>query len=72
MELVTQYLEGALPERERERFENHLKICKGCRNYLEQMRQTIALTGHLTVEDIPAQGAEELLEVFRAWKRSSA
>lgn len=72
MELITNYLEGALPALERERFENHLKICKGCRNYLEQMRQTIALVGRITPESIPPQATAELIEVFRAWKRGNS
>ena len=38
VELVTDYLEGRLPEYERRRFDAHLQGCSGCRNYLEHMR----------------------------------
>lgn len=37
------YLEGALDERTRERFEKHVAGCKPCRRYLAQYRATIDL-----------------------------
>lgn len=69
VELVTEYLEGALQSEERDRFEQHLLLCDGCDAYLEQMRKTIALSGSLTEESIPADAEERLLLVFRNWKR---
>ena len=48
VELVTDYLEDALPPVERARFEAHIEPCDGCRAYLEQIRTTIELTGRLT------------------------
>ena len=68
VELVTEYLEGALPLWERERFEAHLETCRGCRTYLEQMRKTIRTLGVLTEDSLPSETREELLEVFRNWK----
>ncbi len=68
VELITDYLEGALPEHDRVRLEDHLALCEGCTSYLEQMRATIELTGMLTEDQIPAEGKQELLGVFRAWK----
>jgi anti-sigma factor RsiW len=44
VELVTDYLEGALPAGERERFEAHMAACEGCDAYVEQVRRTIELT----------------------------
>jgi anti-sigma factor RsiW len=41
VELVTDYLEGALPETERVRFEAHLGECDGCSGYLEDMRRLV-------------------------------
>jgi predicted anti-sigma-YlaC factor YlaD len=69
VELVTDYLEGALPPIERERFEMHLDMCDGCTAYVDQMRQTLRLLGRLTVDDIPAEEQENLLELFRGWRR---
>ena len=68
VELVTEYLEGALPPDEHERFEAHLAACDRCPNYLDQMRQTIHLVGTLTEESIPAEASRELLNIFRNWK----
>jgi anti-sigma factor RsiW len=70
VEIVTDYLEGRLPSHDRLRFEEHLLVCPGCTNYLEQMRETIRLTGALREEDLPAPAREELLEAFRHWKGS--
>ena len=41
VELVTDYLDGALPEGERIRFEAHLAECDGCAGYLEDTRRLV-------------------------------
>jgi predicted anti-sigma-YlaC factor YlaD len=69
VEVVTDYLEQALPGPERVRFEAHLAECEGCRTYLDQMRKTIGALGALTEEAIPAEERERLLELFRGWQR---
>jgi anti-sigma factor RsiW len=68
VELVTDYLEGALPQEERTRFEEHLEPCQGCRNYVEQMRETIRLVGSLSVDSIPPEAERALRQAFRDWK----
>jgi anti-sigma factor RsiW len=45
VELVTDYLEGALAAGERERFEAHMSACEGCDAHVEQVRRAIELTG---------------------------
>ena len=65
VELVTEYLEGAMPEVERAEVDSHLAGCDGCTNYLEQMRTTIRLTGMLTEEQISSEARQALLGVFR-------
>jgi anti-sigma factor RsiW len=67
IEIITDYLDGALPADDRRRVEEHLAICDGCTTYLEQMRETIRLTGMLTEEQIPEDQKRELLEAFRTW-----
>ena len=69
VELVTDYLEGALPEEQRARFEDHVSRCQGCGVYLEQMRQTIQLLGHLPAETLTPDAERQLLEAFRGWRR---
>jgi len=67
--LVTEYFEGALDARDRQRFEEHVVFCSGCANHLDQMRATIATTGALREDDLVPETRNELLEVFRDWKR---
>jgi predicted anti-sigma-YlaC factor YlaD len=69
VELVTDYLEDMLSSEERVRFEDHLTRCEGCRNYIEQMRMTIRLSGRLTEHSIVGKSGKELLTAFRDWKR---
>ena len=66
VELVTNYLEGALPRRERRAFEQHVKGCDGCEAYFEQMQLTIRSLGELPPEP-PADPhtREHLLAAFR-------
>jgi len=68
--LVTEYLEGSLAARDRRRFERHIRGCDGCTAYLEQMRDTIRLTGSLRESDVSPQARRELLAAFRDWKQS--
>jgi predicted anti-sigma-YlaC factor YlaD len=68
VELLTDYLEGGLAPGDRLKFEEHLRICKGCRIYLDHMRTTIRTLGKLREEFIPPQTRAELLRVFRGWK----
>jgi anti-sigma factor RsiW len=69
VELVTDYLEGALPRQERMAFEAHISSCPPCREYLVQMRQTIARLGSLPEESLEPQARENLLRTFRNWRR---
>jgi anti-sigma factor RsiW len=68
-QIVTDYLEGALPLPERARFDLHLALCPECRRYLEQMEQTVAALGRIPDAPIPAEIEAKLLERFRDWKR---
>jgi anti-sigma factor RsiW len=68
VELVSDYLEGALSRSERRRFERHLAGCPHCTEYLAQMRQTIRLAGRLVPEDLSPQMRQEFSELFRRWR----
>jgi predicted anti-sigma-YlaC factor YlaD len=71
VELVTEYLEGALPQNDRLDFEHHLVWCSWCRDYLDQVRTTIELTGTTETEALepPSPLREHVLDAFRDWKR---
>lgn len=64
VELVTAYLEDALDEEMRARFEQHLRRCEGCANYLEQLRVTVRAVGAVTDEDLDPVFRARLLEAF--------
>ena len=68
VELVTDYLEGALSRSERRRFEAHLAGCEHCTEYLAQMHATIRLTGRLDVEDLTPAMREEFTALYRRWR----
>ena len=72
VELVTDYVEDALPPEERSRFERHLTICPGCVTYVDQFREIIALTGTLREDDVPAAARNALLAQFGSWKSENA
>lgn len=67
VELVTDYLEGALPRAARRRFERHLAGCPHCTEYLAQIRETIRLAGQLAPDDLSPEMRSDLTEVYRRW-----
>jgi len=66
--LVTDYLEGALSQAQRRRFEAHLTGCRDCPEYLAQIRATIALTGGITPGDLTSQMRGEFIGLYRRWR----
>jgi anti-sigma factor RsiW len=72
VELVTDYLEGALSAEDRRRFEEHVRSCDGCTMYVEQLGQTLRLLGRITPDDLSPQAQGDLLDAFRDWKAGGA
>lgn len=70
VEVVTDYLEGEMPAERRLLFEEHIAWCDWCQTYVEQMRETIRLTGTLREEDIEPEARDALLALFHDWKSS--
>ncbi|HUR85285.1 MAG TPA: zf-HC2 domain-containing protein [Solirubrobacteraceae bacterium] len=68
VEVLTAYLEDALDPAERAEIERHIVICRGCTNYVEQMRSTIDLLGRMPADDGGDRHREQLLSMFRAWQ----
>jgi anti-sigma factor RsiW len=69
VELLTDYLEGALDGRRRRRFEAHLATCPACTAYLGQMRATIAALGRLAPDQLDPAVRAELVSIYRAVHR---
>lgn len=69
VELVTDYLEQALLPEMQAQFEEHIAECPGCDTYLEQVQQTIMMLRKLTEQQMFPKTKQELVEIFRNWKR---
>ena len=67
VELMSDYLEGALSGRQRGRLEKHLAGCPHCRAYLEQMRATIATMGRVEPKPPDAETRDELIDLFHRY-----
>jgi anti-sigma factor RsiW len=72
VELITAYLDDALPDELRARIDAHLDICEGCPNAIAQLRTVVDLTGTLTesdVEELDPLEREALMSTFRRLRR---
>ena len=72
VQLVTDYLDGALPDETRAQVDSHLATCEGCRTVLAQWRTVIDLAGRLTDTDVAGADAltrDQLISTFRALRR---
>jgi anti-sigma factor RsiW len=72
VEVVTDYLEGALSQTQRRRFEEHLKRCPDCPEYLAQMRAVITLAGSITPDDMTPRMRGEFIGLYRRWRADEA
>jgi anti-sigma factor RsiW len=64
VELVTDYLEGALDQAVAAQFEVHLARCPGCDAYVDQMRQTAHQLGHVSLDGLSDAARARLLDAF--------
>ena len=65
VEIITDYLEGALSAVEVRRLEHHLETCPGCSEYVDQLRTIAASLGGLGEGSIPAGMRDGLIAAFR-------
>jgi anti-sigma factor RsiW len=68
--LMTDYLEGVLAPRDRERLEGHLAGCPHCREYLAQIETAIAAAGRVEPDDLPDEALDEFVTLYRRWRES--
>ncbi|MFD0377134.1 anti-sigma factor family protein [Streptomyces sp. NPDC127112] len=69
VELVTEFLDGAMGEPTELRCLVHLARCEGCETYLDQFRQTSATAGALPGPSLPSAVRDQLLGAFRGLPR---
>ena len=67
VELLTDYLEDALPRSQRIRFERHLRGCPHCSEYLAQIEATIIALGHVTPAELISGARDDLSALYRRW-----
>lgn len=72
VELVTEYLEGALLPELQAQLDQHVGVCPACTTYLAQMRQTIQTLRILADETMPPSLRQQLLQTFRAWRQNQS
>jgi predicted anti-sigma-YlaC factor YlaD len=72
VELVADYLEDAMSQAQRRRFEAHLAHCPDCTEYLAQMRAIVALAGRITPDDLTPRMREELIGLYLRWRDDEA
>lgn len=76
VEVLTDYLEDAVEPGVRAEIERHLVICRGCSNYVEEMRSTVGLLGRMAAGDGDEPDhdvcSDRLLSMFRAWQAGRA
>jgi len=65
VQLISDYLENALPARERQRFEAHLAECDGCAGYLDDVARVIGSLNEATLPAPDPHTRESLLAAFR-------
>jgi anti-sigma factor RsiW len=69
VELVTEWMEGALDADQRVAVEAHLAICPDCTAYLDQLRTTTTVASALDTADafepVPEDTKARLLAAFR-------
>jgi anti-sigma factor RsiW len=68
VELMSDYLEGALSDRDRDRLEAHLAQCEHCSAYLEQLRSTIEVLGRAEPGALTPDAQDELVRLYRRWR----
>lgn len=68
VEVVTDYLEDALPVADRRIVDEHLAECEDCLHHVDQMLRTIEMTARLADEGevVPSFALDALLAAFRS------
>jgi len=72
VELVTAYLEDALPPARRALVQAHLDACDDCSRYLDQIRTTVGALGGLALDGLDDAAYAVLSEAFRGLPRDGA
>lgn len=69
VDLVADYMDEAISDDARAKFEQHLSECGYCSAYVQQMHLTVKLTNKLTEPEADQPAPDELMNIFRKWKQ---
>jgi anti-sigma factor RsiW len=65
---MADYLDDALPDRDRARLESHLADCPHCHEYLAQLRAVMDGLGRAEPDALSEDALDELVELYRRWR----
>jgi anti-sigma factor (TIGR02949 family) len=69
VEVVSDFLDGAMTAEDRARLEQHLLVCPPCTLHVAQVRATIEHIAALRGEQVPAEVGPALVSAFRHWAK---
>jgi len=64
-DLVFDYLNDNLRPNVKRDFQQHLRICQDCVNFLNTYKKTVSVTGTFRPEEIPARVKNNILDFLR-------
>jgi len=70
VELMTDYLEGALAPKDRQRFEQHLRYCPPCQRLLDQLRATSDVVARVHFDELEPETRDKLIELYRSYNQT--
>jgi anti-sigma factor RsiW len=70
VEVVTDYLDKALPPEEAALFEQHINSCEGCVFYVQQIKKTAEVLEEVREEHISPEAKHRLMRTFLDWRAS--
>jgi anti-sigma factor RsiW len=68
IDLINDYLDDALPDRQRVQLETHLAACPHCTEYLAQLRATVTLAERTAPPAVDGETERALAELYRNWR----
>lgn len=65
-DLIYGYINGTLRPVIKKDFERHLRVCPDCVSFLNTYEKTVAVTGVVRIDEIPAKVRKNILDFLRS------
>jgi predicted anti-sigma-YlaC factor YlaD len=73
VEIVTDYLDGALSPHDVQRLEEHIRVCDPCADYIQQVRSTARMAAEAAAAELDLRpDRDALLSAFRGYKAANS